>query len=452
MIEACQEAGVKLMYAECLCFAPKYVRLKELLDSGALGTPTLVKQSEKHGGPHAAHFWDTRRSGGGVTMDIGCHAIQFFRWMLDRTPVTSVYAQMSTQVHADKTVGDDNALLIVEFEGGTIGLAEESWTKLGGMDDRAEVHGSKGVAYADLLQGGSIQTYSEVGYGLRRREGRPDRRLDVHDGRGALSYGFPQELDHFARCVRDDREPLVDRRGRARRARGALRRYESARTGAKVALPFTTGAQRPIDPLGVHRQRVRRCSPCNSRARWHWSQELRTSVASVAASRWRSPRPAADVACSDIGFEEQGHELVELIEALGRRAAFFRTDVSERAEVDGLIADVEQTLGPLDIACSNAGTADWEAFHEITDASLDRIVGANLTGAFNVGQAERACHVEARKRRPNRLHLLRARPDGVSLGWPCTERRSKVCERSPSTWRSSSRPTESSSTTSAPAG
>jgi len=66
MIEACRRAKVKLMYAEELCFAPKYVRLKALLDEGALGTPTLIKQSEKHDGPHAAHFWDVERSGGGV--------------------------------------------------------------------------------------------------------------------------------------------------------------------------------------------------------------------------------------------------------------------------------------------------------------------------------------------------------------------------------------------------
>ena len=44
MIDACRLAGVNLMYAEELCFAPKYVRLKQLLDSGALGTPTLLKQ------------------------------------------------------------------------------------------------------------------------------------------------------------------------------------------------------------------------------------------------------------------------------------------------------------------------------------------------------------------------------------------------------------------------
>src|SRR5215467_1120337 len=160
MIAACKQAQVKLMYAEELCFAPKYVRLKALLDEGALGRPTLIKQSEKHSGPHAAHFWDVARSGGGVTMDMGCHAIEFFRWMLGRPPVRSVYAQMSTLVHHDRTRGDDNSILLLEFADGTMGLAEESWTKLGGMDDRAEVYGSNGVAYADLLRGNAVETFS----------------------------------------------------------------------------------------------------------------------------------------------------------------------------------------------------------------------------------------------------------------------------------------------------
>ena len=158
MVNACRKAKIKLMYAEELCFAPKYVRLKQLLDSGALGHPVLIKQSEKHDGPHAPHFWDVNRAGGGVTMDMGCHAIEFFRWMLGRPPIKSVYAQMGTHVHNDKTRGEDNAILILEFAIGVTALAEESWTKLGGMDDRAEVHGSKGVAYADLLHGNAANS------------------------------------------------------------------------------------------------------------------------------------------------------------------------------------------------------------------------------------------------------------------------------------------------------
>src|SRR5581483_12285543 len=80
-------ARVKLMYAEELCFTPKYVRLKRLVDEGALGRPYLVKQAEKHDGPHAPWFWDVGRSGGGVTLDMGCHAFEFFRWLLGKPAV-----------------------------------------------------------------------------------------------------------------------------------------------------------------------------------------------------------------------------------------------------------------------------------------------------------------------------------------------------------------------------
>jgi NAD(P)-dependent dehydrogenase (short-subunit alcohol dehydrogenase family) len=94
-----------------------------------------------------------------------------------------------------------------------------------------------------------------------------------------------------------------------------------------------------------------------------------------------------DVAINDVGFEEMGEELAGLVRSMGRRAIFVKADVSDRLQVDAMIERVEQELGPLDIACSNAGVAGWEAWTEISQESLDRIVGVNLTGAFNVGQA-----------------------------------------------------------------
>ncbi|MCE9544790.1 MAG: Gfo/Idh/MocA family oxidoreductase [Planctomycetia bacterium] len=247
MIEACRTAGVKLMYAEELCFTPKYVRLKQLLDSGALGQPTLLKQVEKHDGPHAAHFWDVTRSGGGVALDMGCHAIQFFRWMLGGRRITSVYAQMATQVHGDKTRGDDNALLILEFEGGCVALAEESWTKRGGMDDRAEVHGSLGVAYADLLHGNAIETYSSKGYDYAVEKAGSTVGWTFTIYEEEWNYGFHHEMAHFVDCVQHDKPPLVTGEDGRAVLEAIFAAYESAGTGRKVALPFKTDAQRPID-------------------------------------------------------------------------------------------------------------------------------------------------------------------------------------------------------------
>ncbi|NOX55715.1 MAG: Gfo/Idh/MocA family oxidoreductase [Planctomycetes bacterium] len=247
MIEACRRAGVKLMYAEELCFAPKYVRLKQLLDSGALGEPTLIKQSEKHDGPHADHFWDVDRSGGGVAMDMGCHAIQFFRWMLNGAAIRSVYAQMSTQAHRDRTRGDDNALIILEFENGCVALAEESWTKLGGMDDRAEAYGSKGVAYADLLHGNSIEVYSAEGYDYAVEKAATTKGWSFAIYEEEWNYGFWQEMQDFVDCVARDRPPRVTGEDGRAVLEIIFAAYASAGCGRKIELPFRTDAAKPID-------------------------------------------------------------------------------------------------------------------------------------------------------------------------------------------------------------
>jgi len=247
MIAACADAGVKLMYAEELCFTPKYVRLKQLLDDGVLGDPVLFKQSEKHDGPHAAHFWDVDRSGGGVTMDMGCHAIQFFRWLNANNPVKSVYAQMNTSVHASRTRGEDNAIIILEFENGVVALAEESWTKRGGMDDRAEIHGSEGVAYADLLHGNAIPTYTTkgVGYAVEKAGSTIGWSFVMYEE--IWNYGFPQEFQHFVDCVRHNRQPLVTGADGKAVLEILFAAYESAGSGRKILLPSPTGADKPYD-------------------------------------------------------------------------------------------------------------------------------------------------------------------------------------------------------------
>ena len=104
----------------------------------------------------------------------------------------------------------------------------------------------------------------------------------------------------------------------------------------------------------------------------------------------------ATVAVVDIAHEAMGEQLAKDV---GGR--FYRSDVSDRPQVDELIERVERDLGPLDVVASNAGVADWQAFREITDESFDRIVAVNLTGAFNVGQASARAMV--RSGRPGRI-------------------------------------------------
>jgi predicted dehydrogenase len=247
MIEACHANNRKLMYAEELCFAPKYERARKLVNEGAVGEIYQLRQAEKHSGPHSDWFYDINQAGGGVLMDMGCHALGWFRWMLpDRKPL-SVYATMSTVLHTGRTRGEDNSIIIVEFENGVTCIAEDSWAKHGGMDDRCEIYGTGGVIYADLFQGNAALTYSEKGYGYAMEKAGSTQGWSFTVFEEAFNQGYPQELKHFIECVREDRQPLVT--GADGRAVLELiyAAYESARTGRKVALPFAAKVARPVD-------------------------------------------------------------------------------------------------------------------------------------------------------------------------------------------------------------
>jgi myo-inositol 2-dehydrogenase/D-chiro-inositol 1-dehydrogenase len=260
MIAACRRAGVLLGYAEQLCFAPKYERLRQLAQEGAFGRVYHLRQSEKHSGPHAEWFWDVRRSGGGALMDMGCHAFGWFRWFLGPTfrPV-EVLCRLDTHVHAGRTLGEDHAVTIVTFEDDqgrrVTAQAEESWAKPGGMDDRAEVYGSGGVGYADLFQGGSALVYSESGYGYALEKAGTTRGWTFALPEEVHQQGYPHEMQHFVDCIREGRTPVQTGEDGRAVLEMLLAAYASAGRGAAVRLPFRPDPEprRPIDlwrPVG----------------------------------------------------------------------------------------------------------------------------------------------------------------------------------------------------------
>ena len=236
MINACEKAGVKLMYAEELCFAPKYERVRQMAQQGAFGDIYMLKQGEKHDGPHSKWFYSKETAGGGVMMDMGCHALAWFRWMNGCNPVKSVYADMKTVFHKDITDCDDNVIAVVEFENGVTGIAETSWAKPGGMDDRIEVYGNKGVVYADLFRGNSALTYSVDGYGYAAEKAGSTKGWTFTIFEEAFNQGYPQELEHFICCVRTGGQPVVTGKDGRAVLEIIYAAYESAGTGMKTEI------------------------------------------------------------------------------------------------------------------------------------------------------------------------------------------------------------------------
>jgi len=246
MIEACKKAGVVLAYAEELCFIPKFVRTKEIVESGGVGKVYMIKQCEKHGGPYSPWFWEPEEAGGGILMDMGCHSIEFCRWFMGKPKVKSVFAQMNTYVHGDKTKEEDHVIVLIEFEGGEIALCESSWALQGGMDSVVEVYGTEGVIYGDLLRGMGLRVYSKRGYDaptLERTDG-----WSFPDYEWLWNNGYPQEMAHFIECIRSGKEPVESGKDGIAVLEIMLAAYESAATGRKVPLPFRPkGIHRPID-------------------------------------------------------------------------------------------------------------------------------------------------------------------------------------------------------------
>lgn len=249
MIAACGEAGVQLMYVEQHCFAPKYVRARELVESGALGAIYLVKQKTEHSGPQSPWYWDVDRSGGGAFMNLGCHGITFARWILNDAAITYVTANLGTFVHGDKTQGDDHAVIVLNFEGGQMAVIEDSWAKGGGVDDRAEICGTKGHTRADLIRGNSLITYSDVGYdqAVERAGGTVGWSFTAYEE--IWNAGYPQAMQYFIDCVqRDEPSFLTGVDGRIA-LEAIYAAYRSAGTGRTARVPFKIPAntQKPID-------------------------------------------------------------------------------------------------------------------------------------------------------------------------------------------------------------
>lgn len=208
MVQACAKAGVHLLYAEQLCFAPRYQRVKRMIDAGTFGDLVQIQHWERHGGPHAQWFYDPQQSGGGVLLDMGCHGIGVARWLKDNQPVVEVSAQLGTFVHREHPV-EDHSLVTLRFADDTIAVIDSSWAAPGGIDERLEVLGTQGHVMADLARGQSLLAYSDAGFDATAEKVVQQAGLSwiAHDE--AWTWGWHGEFAHFAEVLAGRAQPLL---------------------------------------------------------------------------------------------------------------------------------------------------------------------------------------------------------------------------------------------------
>lgn len=148
MLAAAAKAGVVLMPAHNVRFAPPFVAAAESVARGDIGVVTGFRAAFGHAGPQhwapgSTWFRQAHESGGGALIDLGVHVADLLRAVL-REEVVSVAASL----HFDGEV-DDDAQVICRLQGGAAGTFHASWIAQPGPDHQLTLSGTEGTLHLD---------------------------------------------------------------------------------------------------------------------------------------------------------------------------------------------------------------------------------------------------------------------------------------------------------------
>ncbi len=91
----------------------------------------------------------------------------------------------------------------------------------------------------------------------------------------------------------------------------------------------------------------------------------------------------ADVVVNYAGSEQAAEEVVQAIQALGRKAFKVKADVGNAAEADSMVKQAIEQLGKLDILVNNAGITRDNLIMRMKEEEFDQVIHTNLKGVFN---------------------------------------------------------------------
>ena len=95
----------------------------------------------------------------------------------------------------------------------------------------------------------------------------------------------------------------------------------------------------------------------------------------------------ADVVVNYVEGEDAANAVVDEIRKSGAKAYAHQADVSSEDEVAAMFARMMREFGTIDILVANAGLQRDSAFHEMTLAQWNKVLGVNLTGQFLCARA-----------------------------------------------------------------
>ena len=220
-----------------------------MIDEGAVGEPFLAKQSEEHPGPHMGWFWDVNRSGGGVLLDMGCHSIEYTRWLLGKPKVKSVTAYLNTFVHQGKTTGRRS----LPIPSSNMKAARWPCSKIPGQRAAGWMTAVKCMVMMVipgliLLRGSSLLTYSENGYGYAVEKAGDTKGYTFTMFEENWNYGFPQEMQHFVNCVQGKETCMETGEDGREVLKIIYAAYQSAGEGRRIDWPYQPPVvKKPID-------------------------------------------------------------------------------------------------------------------------------------------------------------------------------------------------------------
>ena len=220
MVDAARRHGVLLWEAMVFRYHPQTLRLRRLLDAGAIGDLRHVHMRMSFNLPRGDNIRWQPELAGGVLMDVGCYLITVARWAAGSEPThVSATWQLDPEHGVDRHLG-----LLLTFPGSVVA------TLYGGFDGLtspgAHLSGSGGSLHIEQ----PTHPYEESAYTLTTPAA--TERVDLHHGVRA----FTPALDHFHDCLLDGATPLLDARDAILTLRVMEAAQEAARSQRTVAL------------------------------------------------------------------------------------------------------------------------------------------------------------------------------------------------------------------------